>query len=260
MRAVITDIPASFSAQFASTCKQIGCEPLDLLSVMYSESQCRAAALNEGPAGETNPDKRYNAVGLIQFMPATLAMLGYGRELSPSARALAFRHLDATKQLMYVVNYYQAFQKQGAPWDSAGRIYQATFVPATLATSRAPTDVLVQRGGRLGWCYSANAVFDTDGDGTITIQDLTDAVHRNCKGGRWLQICERLGIPVPVNLDDGIDSIEDVQRARYSRGFDPGPIDGLDGPMTRDAVRAFQAAHGLTMDGIAGPATRLALE
>lgn len=35
-------------------------------------------------------------------------------------------------------------------------------------------------------------------------------------------------------------------------GYDPGPIDGLDGSNTRDAVKAFQRADGLTVDGVVG--------
>ena len=42
-------------------------------------------------------------------------------------------------------------------------------------------------------------------------------------------------------------------------GYDPGPIDGLDGANTRDAVKAFQAAEGLTVDGVAGAQTEKAL-
>lgn len=42
-------------------------------------------------------------------------------------------------------------------------------------------------------------------------------------------------------------------------GYDPGPIDGMDGPNTEDAVRAFQAAEGLTADGIPGPLTEAKL-
>ena len=42
-------------------------------------------------------------------------------------------------------------------------------------------------------------------------------------------------------------------------GYEPGAIDGLDGSNTRDAVRAFQRAEGLVVDGIAGVQTQAAL-
>lgn len=38
-----------------------------------------------------------------------------------------------------------------------------------------------------------------------------------------------------------------------------GTVDGVSGPLTRGAVRAFQARRGLTVDGIIGPQTRRAL-
>jgi metacaspase-1 len=43
-------------------------------------------------------------------------------------------------------------------------------------------------------------------------------------------------------------------------GFDPGRADGVFGPKTEAAVRAFQAARGLEVDGIVGPKTWAALE
>lgn len=51
----------------------------------------------------------------------------------------------------------------------------------------------------------------------------------------------------------------ELQIALKAHGFDPGPIDGLPGRRTTAAVRAFQAAHGLTVDGIVGPQTLRAL-
>ncbi len=47
-----------------------------------------------------------------------------------------------------------------------------------------------------------------------------------------------------------------IQQVLASLGFDPGPIDGVRGRMTIEAIRAFQAANGLDADGIAGPVTQ----
>jgi peptidoglycan hydrolase-like protein with peptidoglycan-binding domain len=57
-----------------------------------------------------------------------------------------------------------------------------------------------------------------------------------------------------------IKSLRDVQQALTDLGFSPGAIDGVDGRNTRNAVRAFQMSKGLGADGIAGPATKAALE
>jgi len=41
--------------------------------------------------------------------------------------------------------------------------------------------------------------------------------------------------------------------------YDPGPVDGVDGPKTQAAVKQFQRDNGLAVDGIAGPNTRAKL-
>src|SRR5262245_56764218 len=51
----------------------------------------------------------------------------------------------------------------------------------------------------------------------------------------------------------------EIQQALQEKGFDPGPIDGIRGQMTVAAVKAFQAANGLAVDGIVGPRTSAAL-
>ncbi|HEU5472481.1 MAG TPA: peptidoglycan-binding domain-containing protein [Actinophytocola sp.] len=53
-----------------------------------------------------------------------------------------------------------------------------------------------------------------------------------------------------------------AQQLLTSAGYPPQDhqIDGLFGPLTQEAVRDFQGAHGLTVDGIIGPATWAALE
>lgn len=50
-----------------------------------------------------------------------------------------------------------------------------------------------------------------------------------------------------------------LQIALRHNGLYRGPIDGVQGPMTVHAVRAFQRRRGLGVDGLAGPQTRAAL-
>jgi outer membrane protein OmpA-like peptidoglycan-associated protein len=47
-----------------------------------------------------------------------------------------------------------------------------------------------------------------------------------------------------------------IQEILKDLGFDPGPADGVKGPKTEAAIKAYQSARGLTVDGIAGPQTR----
>jgi len=54
---------------------------------------------------------------------------------------------------------------------------------------------------------------------------------------------------------DGSSRVRALQRRLAQAGYAPGPIDGLYGPRTQEAVSGFQAAHGLAVDGIAGAQT-----
>lgn len=63
--------------------------------------------------------------------------------------------------------------------------------------------------------------------------------------------------PIDARID--LQTVEGIQRALAALGFDPGPIDGDNGPVTQAAVRAFQRQAGLEANGIVDPLTRAAL-
>ena len=68
---------------------------------------------------------------------------------------------------------------------------------------------------------------------------------------------EPAGASAPSSADRGRSTapgwdagrVRAIQRALARLGYDPGPFDGVIGPRTQAAVRAFQAALGLTADG-----------
>ncbi|HUE46268.1 MAG TPA: peptidoglycan-binding domain-containing protein [Aestuariivirgaceae bacterium] len=47
-----------------------------------------------------------------------------------------------------------------------------------------------------------------------------------------------------------IERTKEIQRGLQRRGYDPGPIDGFLGRRTAQAIRKFQADHGLAVNGM----------
>ena len=177
---------------------------------MMSESGVKATAHN--PNGD--------ASGLIQFMPKILVGLGW------TSGPDAFRELSAEEQLPFVEKFFTPYVPKGL--SSAARLYQATFLPATLDLGSEPNTVICQQGGINSFAYGPNKVFDRDGDGAITVGELQAAIDRNTQGPRWAEIVARLN---GTALDETIhlQTLEGVQRALRALGFDPGTIDGIDG-------------------------------
>ena len=52
-----------------------------------------------------------------------------------------------------------------------------------------------------------------------------------------------------------LNTLVGVQSALQVLGFDPGVADGIDGPKTKAAVKAFQESGSIAVDGIVGPTT-----
>ena len=53
----------------------------------------------------------------------------------------------------------------------------------------------------------------------------------------------------------GRTQVRQVQEALKSQGHDPGPVDGVMGPQTQEALRAYQRAQNLTETGQVDPQT-----
>ena len=67
-------------------------------------------------------------------------------------------------------------------------------------------------------------------------------------------------MPIPVGVGGGDHDANWVQATLNALGASPKlTVDGNYGRQTRNAVRAFQAAHGLVVDGLVGPLTTAAL-
>lgn len=63
----------------------------------------------------------------------------------------------------------------------------------------------------------------------------------------------------PALMAQGAGTIRAAQQALKDKGFDPGPIDGLNGPKTRAAVRDYQKQQNLTVNGRLGDETLTSL-
>jgi N-acetyl-anhydromuramyl-L-alanine amidase AmpD len=57
----------------------------------------------------------------------------------------------------------------------------------------------------------------------------------------------------------GQGNVKKIQTALKNAGFDPGKVDGKMGKQTRDAIKAFQAAHNLKVNGKVNKSTWAAL-
>jgi len=249
------DIDDLFFPKLRDVADELGAHPAEMLAVMYSESGCRADAWNDNPKS-LPPEKRWNASGLIQFMPATLKGLGWTRGHA------AFRMMSPTVQLDFVRRYYAPHTGY---LGSVGGLYVATFLPALVSHAGDASFILTAKKGPLGWAYAPNAAFDANGDFAITVGELEDAVARNARGPRWSELLARLAgetVSTPA-VTAGVDlgTTLGIQRALARLGIDPGPIDGLPGRRTSAAIAAFQKhSPPLVVDGICGPRTKATLQ
>ena len=238
------DLSDQFFQDILDVSDRIQCDALDMLGVMMAESAVKAGARNATS----------NAGGLIQFLPSTLAHLGW------SSTPDAFRRLSADEQLPYVEAYFQPYVHFGL--DSAARVYQVVFLPSSLPLGSNMNTVIAQRGGVNSAVYNRNRGLDVNFDGSITVGELQLAIERHYNSPRWQEITQRLNDAggqsnggaggsdagaIDLRTQDGVfDALEALGFDRRSYSFTA-------------AVRAFQRRAGLSADGVVGPKTRRSL-
>ena len=99
--------------------------------------------------------------------------------------------------------------------------------------------------------------------GTIRFQRRRGLMVDGIAGRQTRRALGRRGRPSlgsrPIRFGQRGWDVAALQFLVMSRGYGPGPFDGVFGPMTGSAVRRYQRAVGLAADGIAGPKTLGAL-
>lgn len=167
-------LPDSFFSSIVGVSRRLGCHPRDLLAVMMRESRINPRAHNRAS----------NAGGLIQFLPGTLATLGWTG--SPEG----FRALNAEEQLAWVEKFLAPSSRYGL--ETSARVYQAIFMPASLRMDAQSATILIDKKGVHADRYARNRPLDINRDGRITVGELQKAIAVCCRGADWQKIEGRL--------------------------------------------------------------------
>lgn len=249
------DIPASFfpdAIRGARNVLHMSGHELDLLRPLMNESGLSYKAHNS--TGD--------AAGIFQAMPQTLKNLGFVGGWQ------AFTALDADGQLPWLFKYYAPYAGRLV---NATAVYMATFCPAWLSHASEPGFVICASSGRSDgglsastsklW-YTQNRGLDKNGDGTITVSDLTAATLAADAGARWTAV--QTDFTAALATLDGtpvVHTVKDCQTRLNAVLHDVTPlvVDGLVGPMTMHATGLFQTAAGLPATGHFDQATIAAL-
>lgn len=80
---------------------------------------------------------------------------------------------------------------------------------------------------------------------------LTDERQINFGKPAWKQNSSSGAAATAASANAGYDrgTVRDVQNGLARLGYNPGPVDGVLGPRTGDAIRSYQRDHGLLVDG-----------
>lgn len=133
--------------------QNLGINPDWLMAVMAFESNLNHTAVN----------KKTNATGLIQFMPATAASLGTTVE--------ALKAMSNVQQLSYVEKYLMPYKGKMNKFTD---VYFAVFFPAAIGKS--DNDVLQTSSLSASKIAEQNTIFDLNKDSKITVGEVKQSI------------------------------------------------------------------------------------
>lgn len=91
--------------------------------------------------------------------------------------------------------------------------------------------------------------------GYIPKEKLATIINNN-QTGNTEESCSKLSLVTNMKRGSKFGEVSLLQEFLNAKGFAAGIVDGLFGPKTDSAVKAFQLANSLVSDGIVGPMTR----
>jgi len=107
----------------------------------------------------------------------------------------------------------------------------------------------------LGWPWPGVTVVDAPREPcNCPSQDADSVTDGELYAFETLELESSAAMPT-LRMGSRGSSVIDLQTRLATAGFSPGPVDGVFGPRTDGAVRSFQRARGLRIDGIVGPFT-----
>jgi hypothetical protein len=93
--------------------------------------------------------------------------------------------------------------------------------------------------------------------GYVIIGGRRYVAGQHALASRYLVIPQKLEALLSRRLTQG--QIQQAQARLKNAGFDPGPLDGVYGPLSQEAVRQYQSAYRLAITGLLDEATRTSL-
>jgi muramidase (phage lysozyme) len=206
--------------------------------------------LDEVLKAQSSWTKRFgsSASGRYQFMKATLS--GLKKELGLSGT------IKLNAQLQDRLGYH-LLKRRGYAAFMAGSINTVEFAKQ-LAMEWASLPVLKATKGQKRQVSRGQSYYAGDGlnKSLVSPEKVEGALGRasNAKAMPQPDNIETEKVAGMVRLGTGGARIREVQELLHRDGFAVA-VDGVFGPSTRDAVRAFQKKHNLKVDGLVGPAT-----